>query len=141
MTLGSCAFVPLRNLPMAIVIGIPLVTVCYILMNVSYFTVMTPTELLQSQAVAVVSRCGCDLWKEGDSESRKPYLGWGSKLVRQHAVGCGSRVLSLPPRCPQREKESASERKEVILVTGLKQSKGTRAPRTVEKSMNPEADD
>ncbi|XP_023419503.2 b(0,+)-type amino acid transporter 1-like [Cavia porcellus] len=44
---------PYRNLPLAIIIGIPLVTVCYILMNVSYFAVMTPTELLQSQAVAV----------------------------------------------------------------------------------------
>ncbi|XP_069314653.1 B(0,+)-type amino acid transporter 1 [Eulemur rufifrons] len=44
---------PYRNLPLAIIIGIPLVTVCYILMNVAYFTVMTPTELLQSQAVAV----------------------------------------------------------------------------------------
>ncbi|XP_004636882.2 b(0,+)-type amino acid transporter 1 [Octodon degus] len=44
---------PYRNLPLAIIIGIPLVTMCYILMNVSYFTVMTPTELLQSQAVAV----------------------------------------------------------------------------------------
>ncbi|XP_004636883.3 b(0,+)-type amino acid transporter 1 [Octodon degus] len=44
---------PYRNLPLAIIIGIPLVTVCYILMNISYFTVMTPTELLQSQAVAV----------------------------------------------------------------------------------------
>uniref|UniRef100_A0A8C2YRR1 b(0,+)-type amino acid transporter 1 n=1 Tax=Chinchilla lanigera TaxID=34839 RepID=A0A8C2YRR1_CHILA len=44
---------PKRNLPLAIMIGIPLVTVCYILVNVSYFTVMTPTELLQSQAVAV----------------------------------------------------------------------------------------
>ncbi|MEJ1289011.1 solute carrier family 7 (cationic amino acid transporter y+ system) member 9 [Cricetulus griseus] len=44
---------PYRNLPMAIVIGISLVTGCYILMNVAYFTVMTPTELLQSQAVAV----------------------------------------------------------------------------------------
>lgn len=32
-----------------------MVTGCYILMNVSYFTVMTATELLQSQAVAVVS--------------------------------------------------------------------------------------
>lgn len=68
VTLGACVFVPLRNLPMAIIIGIPLVTVCYILMNIAYFTVMTPTELLQSQAVAVVS-CWCsDLWKEGDSE-------------------------------------------------------------------------
>ncbi|XP_016791111.1 B(0,+)-type amino acid transporter 1 isoform X3 [Pan troglodytes] len=44
---------PYRNLPLAIIIGIPLVTACYILMNVSYFTVMTATELLQSQAVAV----------------------------------------------------------------------------------------
>ncbi|XP_065781818.1 B(0,+)-type amino acid transporter 1 [Muntiacus reevesi] len=44
---------PSRNLPLAIVIGISLVTGCYILMNVSYFTVMTATELLHSQAVAV----------------------------------------------------------------------------------------
>ncbi|XP_015352561.1 B(0,+)-type amino acid transporter 1 [Marmota marmota marmota] len=44
---------PFRNLPRAIVIGIPLVTVCYILMNIAYFAVMSPTELLQSQAVAV----------------------------------------------------------------------------------------
>ncbi|XP_036130743.1 b(0,+)-type amino acid transporter 1-like [Molossus molossus] len=44
---------PFRNLPLAIIIGITLVTVCYILMNVSYFTVMTATELLQSPAVAV----------------------------------------------------------------------------------------
>lgn len=49
---------PPRNLPLAIIIGIPLVTGCYILMNVSYFTVMTATELLQSQAVAVVSAQG-----------------------------------------------------------------------------------
>ncbi|MGH0115808.1 UNVERIFIED_CONTAM: hypothetical protein FKN15_046993 [Acipenser sinensis] len=44
---------PRRNLPLAIIIGIPLVTVCYILVNIAYFTVMSPTELLQSQAVAV----------------------------------------------------------------------------------------
>ncbi|XP_054856599.1 B(0,+)-type amino acid transporter 1 [Eublepharis macularius] len=44
---------PYRNLPLAIIIGIPLVTVCYTLINISYFTVMTATELLQSPAVAV----------------------------------------------------------------------------------------
>ncbi|XP_035009751.1 b(0,+)-type amino acid transporter 1 [Hippoglossus stenolepis] len=44
---------PYRNLPLAILIGIPLVSVCYVLVNVSYFTVMTTTELLQSPAVAV----------------------------------------------------------------------------------------
>ncbi|XP_017274136.1 b(0,+)-type amino acid transporter 1 [Kryptolebias marmoratus] len=44
---------PYRNLPLAIIIGIPLVTVCYVLVNVAYFTVMSPTELLLSPAVAV----------------------------------------------------------------------------------------
>uniref|UniRef100_UPI00358F40A9 B(0,+)-type amino acid transporter 1 n=1 Tax=Myxine glutinosa TaxID=7769 RepID=UPI00358F40A9 len=44
---------PFRNLPLSIIIGIPLVTVCYVLMNIAYFTVMTPSELLQSQAVAM----------------------------------------------------------------------------------------
>lgn len=68
--MGPWVPAPPRNLPLAIIVGIPLVTVCYILMNVSYFTVMTATELLQSQAVAVVSVRGsaggrCVLW-EGD---------------------------------------------------------------------------
>ncbi|KAG8437384.1 hypothetical protein GDO86_008180, partial [Hymenochirus boettgeri] len=44
---------PYRNLPLSIIIGIPLVIVCYVLINIAYFTVMTPTELLQSPAVAV----------------------------------------------------------------------------------------
>ncbi|KAM4614162.1 B(0,+)-type amino acid transporter 1 isoform 1-T2 [Discoglossus pictus] len=44
---------PYRNLPLSIIIGIPLVIVCYLLINISYFTVMTATELLQSPAVAV----------------------------------------------------------------------------------------
>ncbi|XP_066510753.1 b(0,+)-type amino acid transporter 1-like [Hoplias malabaricus] len=44
---------PYQNLPLAIVIGIPLVSVCYVLVNVAYFSVITPTELLQSPAVAV----------------------------------------------------------------------------------------
>ncbi|KAI5619776.1 B(0,+)-type amino acid transporter 1, partial [Silurus asotus] len=44
---------PYRNLPLAIIIGIPLVSVCYVLVNIAYFSVMTPTEVLQSSAVAV----------------------------------------------------------------------------------------
>jgi L-type amino acid transporter 9 len=35
-------------------IGIPLVTVCYILTNISYLTVMSPAELLSATAVATV---------------------------------------------------------------------------------------
>ncbi|XP_029354634.1 b(0,+)-type amino acid transporter 1 [Echeneis naucrates] len=44
---------PHRNLPLAILIGIPLVSLCYVLVNVAYFTVMTTTELLLSPAVAM----------------------------------------------------------------------------------------
>ncbi|KAJ1082870.1 hypothetical protein NDU88_003033 [Pleurodeles waltl] len=44
---------PYRNLPLSIIIGIPVVTFSYVMINVAYFAVMTPTELLQSPAVAV----------------------------------------------------------------------------------------
>ncbi|XP_031702543.1 b(0,+)-type amino acid transporter 1 isoform X1 [Anarrhichthys ocellatus] len=44
---------PSRNLPLAILIGIPLVSVSYVLVNVAYFTVMTATEVLLSPAVAL----------------------------------------------------------------------------------------
>lgn len=45
---------PHKNLPLAIIIGIPTVTFCYILVNVGYFTVMSKEEILLSDAVAVV---------------------------------------------------------------------------------------
>ncbi|KAK2510938.1 large neutral amino acids transporter small subunit 2-like protein [Columba guinea] len=44
---------PPRNLPRAIFISLPLVTLVYVLANVAYLTAMSPQELLQSQAVAV----------------------------------------------------------------------------------------
>jgi L-type amino acid transporter 9 len=44
---------PSRNLPRSIIIGIPLVTICYALINVSYLTVMSPMEMITSEAVAV----------------------------------------------------------------------------------------
>ncbi|KAK7115273.1 hypothetical protein V1264_001175 [Littorina saxatilis] len=43
---------PHKNLPRAIMIGIPLVTLCYLLTNVSYLTVMSKETLLASPAVA-----------------------------------------------------------------------------------------
>lgn len=45
---------PSRNLPRSIMIGIPLVTMCYALINVSYLAVMSPLEMIDSEAVAVV---------------------------------------------------------------------------------------
>ncbi|XP_071327134.1 b(0,+)-type amino acid transporter 1 isoform X1 [Trachinotus anak] len=44
---------PEVNLPRAVVIAISLVTGLYLLVNVSYLTVMTPRELMSSNAVAV----------------------------------------------------------------------------------------
>uniref|UniRef100_A0A914XEP5 Uncharacterized protein n=1 Tax=Plectus sambesii TaxID=2011161 RepID=A0A914XEP5_9BILA len=44
---------PHKNLPRAIYISMPTVTVIYLLVNVAYFAVLSPDELLESNAVAV----------------------------------------------------------------------------------------
>jgi hypothetical protein len=46
-----------RNLPRAIYISLPLVTVIYGLANVAYMAVLSPTQILASDAIAVVSFC------------------------------------------------------------------------------------
>lgn len=46
----------LRNLPRAILISMPIVTVVYLMANIAYFAAMSPEELLASDAVAVVSK-------------------------------------------------------------------------------------
>ena len=45
---------PHVNLPRAIIIGISLVTVCYLAINVAYLTVLSPAAIIKSDAVAVV---------------------------------------------------------------------------------------
>lgn len=43
-----------RNLPRAIYISLPLVTAIYVLANFAYLAVLTPTEIVTSNAIAVV---------------------------------------------------------------------------------------
>jgi len=44
---------PYVTLPRAIIIGIPLVIVCYLAVNVAYLTVLSPESIISSAAVAV----------------------------------------------------------------------------------------
>ncbi|XP_062339124.1 cystine/glutamate transporter [Osmerus eperlanus] len=44
---------PNKNIPLAIICSMVTVTVCYVLVNVAYYTTMTADELLVSEAVAV----------------------------------------------------------------------------------------
>lgn len=44
---------PHDNFPRSIMIALPLVTLCYTLVNVAYFSILTPAEVLLSNAVAV----------------------------------------------------------------------------------------
>ena len=43
-----------RNIPRAIGIGIPLVTIVYLLTNIAYFTVLSKQDIIEGGAVAVV---------------------------------------------------------------------------------------
>ena len=44
-----------RTMPISLFVGIPVVTVCYLLVNVSFFLVLSYEEILSAKAVALVS--------------------------------------------------------------------------------------
>ena len=56
MTFNMFHVVMCRNVPLAIAISMVIITLVYLTANIAYFAVLTPSEMLQSSAVAVVSQ-------------------------------------------------------------------------------------
>ncbi|XP_077122789.1 cystine/glutamate transporter-like [Ranitomeya variabilis] len=44
---------PERNIPITVIVSLIVVTICYLLTNVSYYTILTTSEVLTSEAVAM----------------------------------------------------------------------------------------
>ncbi|XP_075715931.1 cystine/glutamate transporter-like [Rhinoderma darwinii] len=44
---------PERNIPITVIVSLIIVTICYLLTNVSYYTILTTSEVLTSEAVAI----------------------------------------------------------------------------------------
>ena len=76
---------PNKNLPRAIYISLPLITAIYCLANVAYFIVLQPTEILATEAIAVVSL----------SKHKILYRGFSHFLGKSHFF----LLLGQPPNC------------------------------------------
>ena len=71
-TTRICAF--FRDLPLAAAISMLLVIAVYILINIAYFTVLTPLEFIASDAVALVGARKSFLTQAVDASCPNVYL-------------------------------------------------------------------
>ncbi|TRY72032.1 hypothetical protein TCAL_01124 [Tigriopus californicus] len=83
---------PLRNLNLSILIGIPLVTVIYVLVNIAYLTVLSPSQVLRSDAVVVT--WGRLFFKDTSYEFLGEYVPWvASGFVALSTFGAANGTL------------------------------------------------
>ncbi|CAH2276534.1 cystine glutamate transporter-like [Pelobates cultripes] len=76
---------PERNIPITVIVSLILITICYLLANVSYYTILTADEILASEAVAVMMSSACGkAWVTSLNQNKisvQLTMFWGAKSI------------------------------------------------------------
>ncbi|XP_029946544.1 Y+L amino acid transporter 2 isoform X1 [Salarias fasciatus] len=83
---------PERNLPLAIAISMPIVTIIYILTNVAYYAVLDVSSIIASDAVAVVSKPALEVFSVNLQDS---YFVCHAQTFADHTLGVMSWTIPI----------------------------------------------